>query len=124
MALSGIVSSWVVKRSNLPLYYKTLIAPLERGEACKSGDYPKNVNLIFDEITLVDSLNLLAGFSCNELRIKDFPKYKIQTTFKEKNWVLVVKTICIKNSLYCATKEGLLYAVPFSSLNKHKQQDE
>jgi type II secretory pathway component HofQ len=122
MIVSGVFSNLAAKKYNLPLYFKTLVAPLERGDACRKGNYPEKVNLVFEEIALVDSLNLLAGFSCNELRIKDFPKSKIQTNFKEINWVRAVKTICIKNALYCKTKDGVLYAVPFSRLNKHVVQ--
>jgi len=90
------------------------ILPLQRGEDCSKGDYPTNVNLRFESIPLLASLQLLAGFSCNEVRYKDVNDKTISTNYTEVPWGKVVMEICIQNELQCWTEAGYLYVLPIN----------
>ncbi len=88
--------------------------PLFRGDDCSKGDYPTNVNLRFESIPLLSSLQLLAGFSCNEVRYRDVTDVEISTNYTDVPWEQVVSEICDKNKLKCWTEVGNLYVLPLS----------
>lgn len=95
----------------LTYYFRGLSPRLERGVECEANEaYPTDVNLRFESIRVIDALNLLAGFSCNELET-DVPEYAvIRPNYSEVPWELVVQDICKNRNLKCWTANGTLYA--------------
>lgn len=117
------VNTQIVGTSNICLYQIILLTlllcgctnqnnekdlGLQRGENCKKGAYPKNVNLQFENIWLQESLRLIAGFSCNEIEFKNVKDKVISTNYTEVPWKNVVRDICSKNSLTCRAENGVL----------------
>ena len=88
------------------------ILPLQRGEDCSKVDYSMNVNLRFKSIPLLTSLQILARFSCNEVRYKDVNDKIISTNYTEVPWEKIITEICIQNELKCWTEAGYLYVLP------------
>ena len=85
--------------------------PLEWGPHCDSAEsHPRDVNLIFDEISVVDSLQLMAGFSCNEFRTDLSLDLVTSPNYAETNWKSVVRAICKKHRAKCWTENGELLA--------------
>jgi hypothetical protein len=87
------------------------VPPLDRGEECLNSSSPVNVNMKFDRITAIDSLNLLAGFSCNEFKYKNVSEEIIQLNYLDEPWEDVVREICKRQNLKCMTEDGVLYAL-------------
>ena len=81
---------------------------LSRGSDCMPH-HPTNVNLRFEEIELIQALQLLAGFSCNEILTNYQGNKIISTDYTETPWTEVVAEICKENSLNCWTKNEVLY---------------
>lgn len=83
---------------------------LERGPKCfECEDYPTNVNLIFEEIKLIQALQLLANFSCNDIRTNFKGDAIISPNYREQPWDIVVKELCETHGLYCWTENEILY---------------
>ena len=90
---------------------------LTRGARCEGPEnYPTNVNLRFDKILILDALQLLAGFSCNDIKTNFREDYYINTNYTEVPWTQVVQEICSANRLTCWTEAEVLYV----SINSEK----
>lgn len=121
IAVTGTLSSFMSVRFHIPLHLESLFSPMDRGAECTKGEYPVEVNLVFETITLSSALQLLAGFSCNQFKAAEFPEKEINVNYTAVNWVWAVKYLCFKNSLYCRAENGVFYSTPISNLNKYRQ---
>ncbi|MCH8079672.1 MAG: hypothetical protein IIA06_07840 [Proteobacteria bacterium] len=112
--LSGC-STLVDKENNYPKY------TLERGPKCyECENYPTDVNLRFDEIELIQALQLLAGFSCNDIKTNYSSKDLINPNYTEVPWDTVVRELCGSHGLHCWTENETLFVSTVSKESDRK----
>ncbi len=88
--------------------------PLTRGPVClEEPDTPVNVNLVFEEIKLMQAVQLMADFSCNYFTT-NMAKYgdkMISVDYQDFHWRDVLVDLCEKHDLHCWTEVEQAYAL-------------